>query len=135
MKNHGSILSVDFNHNLFVFAEIGSATLPPERQGEISHRYMLGLYEILEKVMSRYWYAIRLLQKWTKCVRQFWLICCWDVKIILPCKASHRAAAERLHVEAVLCDNVYALSKRARLVLDRENKYEFLLACGLLGGS
>ncbi len=34
--------------------EIGSAKLPPERQGEITHRYMLGLYEILEKLMSAF---------------------------------------------------------------------------------
>lgn len=36
------------------FAEIGSAKLPPERQGEVAHRYMLGVYEILEKVTTAF---------------------------------------------------------------------------------
>lgn len=36
------------------FAEIGSAKLPPERQGEVAHRYMLGVYEILERVTSAF---------------------------------------------------------------------------------
>lgn len=33
----------DMNRNL---AEVGSPSLPPERQGEVSHRYMLGVYEL-----------------------------------------------------------------------------------------
>ena len=34
--------------------EIGSVDLPPERQAETAHRYMLGLYEILETLMSAF---------------------------------------------------------------------------------
>lgn len=34
--------------------EIGSLGLPPERQGELSHRYLLGLYSLLEKLTSKY---------------------------------------------------------------------------------
>ncbi len=31
-----------------------SAELPPERQGEIYHRYMLGVYDMMEQLVSRY---------------------------------------------------------------------------------
>lgn len=41
----------DMNRN---FCEVGSAALPAERQGEIAHRYMLGLYRILETVTARF---------------------------------------------------------------------------------
>ena len=41
----------DFNRN---FTEVGSAALPPERQKETLHRYMLGLYEFLDKFVERY---------------------------------------------------------------------------------
>lgn len=34
--------------------EVGSAALPPERQREVAHRYVLGLYEILETLTSRF---------------------------------------------------------------------------------
>ncbi len=34
--------------------EVGSAALPAERQAETAHRYMLGLYEILEKLMAAF---------------------------------------------------------------------------------
>ncbi|MBW4082426.1 alpha-galactosidase [Paenibacillus sp. S150] len=34
--------------------EIGSAQLPPERQGETAHRYVLGLYELLERLTSAF---------------------------------------------------------------------------------
>ncbi|AWB45542.1 alpha-galactosidase [Paenibacillus sp. CAA11] len=39
----------DMNRNL---TEIGSAELPPERQAETAHRYVLGLYELLERITS-----------------------------------------------------------------------------------
>ena len=39
----------DMNRNM---TEIGSAALPPERQRETAHRYMLGLYEMLERITS-----------------------------------------------------------------------------------
>ena len=41
----------DYNRN---FTEVGSAALPPERQKEVLHRYMLGLYEFLDKFVERY---------------------------------------------------------------------------------
>lgn len=41
----------DFNRN---FSEAGSAALPAERQKEVPHRYMLGLYSLLERLVSRY---------------------------------------------------------------------------------
>ncbi len=34
--------------------EVGSCSLPPERQKEVEHRYMLGLYGLLEKLTARY---------------------------------------------------------------------------------
>jgi alpha-galactosidase len=41
----------DMNRNM---TEIGSAALPPERQRETAHRYMLGLYEVLERITSEF---------------------------------------------------------------------------------
>ncbi|MCC3375540.1 alpha-galactosidase [Cohnella sp. REN36] len=41
----------DMNRNM---SEIGSALLPPERQRETAHRYMLGLYRVLESITSRF---------------------------------------------------------------------------------
>lgn len=41
----------DMNRHM---TEIGSASLPPERQRETAHRYMLGLYMIMEEVTSRF---------------------------------------------------------------------------------
>lgn len=41
----------DMNRNM---TEIGSALLPPERQRETAHRYMLGLYAVLEKITSAF---------------------------------------------------------------------------------
>lgn len=46
-----SYLKWDMNRNM---SEIGSAYLPPERQRETAHRYMLGLYYILEKLTSEF---------------------------------------------------------------------------------
>lgn len=34
--------------------EAGSALLPPEKQGEVMHRYMLGLYRVLDTITSRF---------------------------------------------------------------------------------
>ncbi|WP_379143856.1 alpha-galactosidase [Paenibacillus sp. sgz500992] len=39
----------DMNRNL---TEIGSACLPAERQGETAHRYVLGLYELIERLTA-----------------------------------------------------------------------------------
>lgn len=41
----------DFNRSI---SDIYSAALPADRQGETAHRYVLGLYEMLEKLTSRY---------------------------------------------------------------------------------
>lgn len=41
----------DMNRN---FSNVGSALLPPERQKELPHRYMLGLYAVLEKLVQRF---------------------------------------------------------------------------------
>jgi len=34
--------------------EIGSAALPPERQRETAHRYMLGLYRMMERLTGEF---------------------------------------------------------------------------------
>lgn len=39
----------DFNRNL---TEVGSALLPAERQKEIFHRYVLGVYDLLERLLT-----------------------------------------------------------------------------------
>lgn len=39
----------DMNRHM---TEIGSAALPPERQRETAHRYMLGLYRVMEEITS-----------------------------------------------------------------------------------
>lgn len=41
----------DMNRHI---TDIGSALLPAERQEETSHRYMLGLYEVMERITSRF---------------------------------------------------------------------------------
>ena len=44
-----SYVKWDMNRNI---TEIGSAKLPPARQQELPHRYILGLYQILERITS-----------------------------------------------------------------------------------
>lgn len=41
----------DMNRNM---TEIGSALLPAERQRETAHRYILGLYDVLERIVSQF---------------------------------------------------------------------------------
>ena len=41
----------DFNRSL---TEVGSATVGSERQAEVFHRYVLGLYELLERLLTAY---------------------------------------------------------------------------------
>ncbi len=41
----------DYNRN---FSDPYTPSLPPERQGEFAHRYILGLYEILETLTARF---------------------------------------------------------------------------------
>ena len=46
-----SYVKWDFNRNI---TDLYSCEVPTEKQGEIYHRYILGLYELLERVTSRY---------------------------------------------------------------------------------
>ena len=46
-----SYVKWDMNRNM---TEIGSPCLPPERQRETAHRYMLGLYKIYEKLTTAF---------------------------------------------------------------------------------
>ena len=46
-----SYIKWDMNRNM---TEIGSAGLPKERQKETAHRYILGLYELLERITQRF---------------------------------------------------------------------------------
>lgn len=46
-----SYVKWDMNRHM---TEIGSAALPPERQRETAHRYMLGLYRVMEEITSRF---------------------------------------------------------------------------------
>lgn len=41
----------DMNRHM---TEVGSAKLPPERQRETAHRYMLGLYRVMDAITSRF---------------------------------------------------------------------------------
>jgi alpha-galactosidase len=41
----------DMNRHM---TEIGSAVLPPERQAETAHRYMLGLYRVMEAITTQF---------------------------------------------------------------------------------
>lgn len=44
-------LKWDMNRPL---TDVYSPSLPPERQGEVYHRYMLGVYELLERIVTKY---------------------------------------------------------------------------------
>ena len=46
-----SYVKWDFNRNI---SEIGSAELPPEKQQELPHRYVLGIYDVLERLTSEF---------------------------------------------------------------------------------
>jgi alpha-galactosidase len=46
-----SYVKWDMNRHM---TEIGSALLPPDRQRETAHRYMLGLYQVMEKITSSF---------------------------------------------------------------------------------
>ncbi|MDD3117868.1 MAG: alpha-galactosidase [Victivallales bacterium] len=46
-----SYVKWDMNRHM---TEPGSAQLPPERQREVGHRYILGLYEVMETLTSRF---------------------------------------------------------------------------------
>ena len=46
-----SYVKLDMNRNM---SEIGSAKLPANRQREVAHRYILGLYKVLEEITTRF---------------------------------------------------------------------------------
>ncbi|WP_322198891.1 alpha-galactosidase [Acutalibacter intestini] len=46
-KNNIAYIKWDCNRNI---SEAGNAVLPPERQGEFFHRYVLGVYELMDRV-------------------------------------------------------------------------------------
>ena len=46
-----SYVKWDFNRHI---TDLYSAVLPPHKQGEVYHRYMLGLYSLLERITSKY---------------------------------------------------------------------------------
>ena len=46
-----SYVKWDFNRNI---TDMFSTALPAEKQGEVFHRYMLGLYELLERITTEY---------------------------------------------------------------------------------
>lgn len=46
-----SYVKWDMNRNM---AEVGSSSLPPERQGEVFHRYILGVYSVMERITSAF---------------------------------------------------------------------------------
>jgi len=50
-KANISYIKWDMNRYM---SEIGSALLPPERQQETAHRYMLGLYRVLDTIVTRF---------------------------------------------------------------------------------
>ncbi|WP_160719676.1 alpha-galactosidase [Bacillus sp. USDA818B3_A] len=46
-----SYVKWDMNRHM---TEVGSATLPPERQRETAHRYILGLYRVMDELTSKF---------------------------------------------------------------------------------
>ncbi|HIS46872.1 MAG TPA: alpha-galactosidase [Candidatus Scybalocola faecigallinarum] len=46
-----SYVKWDMNRQL---CDLGSACLPPDRQGELMHRYVLGVYELLERLITQF---------------------------------------------------------------------------------
>ncbi len=50
-NNPISYIKWDYNR---YFSEIGSVALPAEQQSEVAHRYILGLYRILETIKTRF---------------------------------------------------------------------------------
>ena len=50
-ESGATYLKWDMNRS---FSNIGSALLPPERQGEVAHRYILGLYRVLDHIVRAF---------------------------------------------------------------------------------
>ena len=51
--NKANIEYVKWDMNRYM-SEVGSSELPADRQGEVKHRYMLGLYSVLETLTQRF---------------------------------------------------------------------------------
>ena len=49
--NHIEYIKWDFNRGL---ADVYSRVLPPERQGEAAHRYVLGMYDLLDRLTTAF---------------------------------------------------------------------------------
>ena len=50
-ENHIEYIKWDMNRNM---SDVYSRALPPERQGEAGHRYMLGVYRLLDRLTTRF---------------------------------------------------------------------------------
>ena len=50
-RGHVDYVKWDMNRNISMW---GSATLPPERQQELGHRYILGLYDVMGRIVSAF---------------------------------------------------------------------------------
>nr|WP_317402023.1 alpha-galactosidase [uncultured Gemmiger sp.] len=50
-ENHIEYVKWDMNRNM---SDVYSRALPPERQGETSHRYMLGVYSLLDRLTTQF---------------------------------------------------------------------------------
>ncbi len=50
-KNHIDYIKWDMNRN---FSEVFSRGLPADRQGELAHRYVLGTYELMERILTAF---------------------------------------------------------------------------------
>ncbi len=50
-ENQIEYIKWDMNRNM---ADVYSHALPPERQGEVSHRYILGVYKLIDRLTSRF---------------------------------------------------------------------------------
>ena len=50
-ENNIEYLKWDMNRSL---SDVYSAALPPERQGEVLHRFILGIYDLMERITSRF---------------------------------------------------------------------------------
>ena len=53
LLDSGKIQYVKWDMNR-TMSDVGSKLLPPDRQGEVQHRYMLGLYRVLETLTRKY---------------------------------------------------------------------------------
>lgn len=50
-ENHIEYIKWDMNRNM---SDVYSRALPPDRQGEAAHRYMLGVYRLLDRLTTRF---------------------------------------------------------------------------------